>query len=253
MLSQFTKRMVLAQTRGNFLGLFWMLITPLLSLGLYSVVFGLIMGGQFRSGDDVGRFEFPLGIFTGMILINLINENMAVSPTLMTAHRNLVQKVVFPLEVLPVANAASILVKHLASALLLFLGVILIGPGASPTMLAYPIVVLPVFMIALGVSWGLSAIGVYFRDTRQLVSFFSMALFYASGVFFPKSIVPPEIYLYLRFNPLLQAIDQMREVMLWHHAPDWRIIACLYLAAFIVIACGYLAFQKLRRGFADVL
>jgi lipopolysaccharide transport system permease protein len=101
LLVRFTRRYIERQTKGSWLGLFWVLLNPLLMLGLYSVVFGVIMGSSFGVAEDPGPYDFPLGIFIGLTVLGLVTETMGQSSNLILASENLVKKVVFPIH-LPV-------------------------------------------------------------------------------------------------------------------------------------------------------
>jgi lipopolysaccharide transport system permease protein len=253
LLIRFTVRAIERQTKGSWLGILWVLVNPLLSLALYTVVFGMIMGGDFRVRADAGAFDYPLGIFIGLSVLGLITETMGSSPTTILSSQNLVKKVVFPLYLLPMANVGSIFFKTLMSALLALIGVQAVGPGLSWQALWFPVILMPILFLALGLGWLLSALGVYFRDSPQLTSFFAMALFYASAVFYPSHIIPPSIYTYLKWNPVLQAVELSRDVLLWDIPLDPQKLLFVWVVGLAGAVAGFFSFQALRSGFADVL
>ena len=249
----FTMRHIERQTKGSWLGLLWVFLNPLLMLGLFTMVFGLIMGGQFGVGDNPGAFDYPLGIFIGLTILGLITETMGQSPMLILSYQNLVQKVVFPLHILPPALVGSIFFKTLMSSLMAFAALALLSDSLSWQAFWFPLILLPMLFLALGISWLLSALGVYFRDSQQLMAFLGTALFYASAVFYPSSRIPAPLYEWLRFNPVLQAVELSRDVLLWNVPMDLEKLAYLYLVGVGLALFGYWSFQRLRAGFADVL
>lgn len=253
LLVRFTRRYVERQTKGSWLGLLWLLLNPLLMLGLYSVVFGVIMGSSFGVTDDPGPYDFPLGIFIGLTVLGLVTETMGQSSNLVLASENLVKKVVFPLHLLPVALVGSIFFKTLMSGLMALLFLFLLGDSLSAQALYFPLILLPMVMFALGLSWLLSALGVYFRDSQQLMGFLSTALFYSSAVFYPARGVPEAIYAWLKYNPVLQAVELSRDVLLWNLPLEPDKLLYLYLVGIGMSLFGFLSFQGLRNGFADVL
>ena len=107
-------------------------------------------------------------------------------------------------------------------------------------------------LLGLGTAWFFSALGVFFRDIGQMMQFLSMALMWASGVFFSASRYP-EAWPYLRYNPLLLAIDLTRDALLWHRPVNLTHLGYVY--GFSLAACyvGYAAFRKMKPAFADVL
>lgn len=253
LLISFTLRHIQRQTKGSWLGTVWLVLDPLLMLCIYTVVFGAIMGGQFGVQTNPGRFEYPLGIFIGLTLMNLVTETMTQSPGLILSYRNLVEKVVFPLHILPLAQIGSILFKTLISALMTIAGLMLFNNSLSAQAFWFPLILLPVLFLSIGVGYLLAALGVYFRDLQQMMGVFSMILFYASAVFYPSSRIPGPIYQFLKYNPVLQAVELSRDVLLWNIPMDPDKLLYLYGVGIASCIVGYWSFQRLRHGFADVL
>ncbi|MEY3000931.1 MAG: Teichoic acid translocation permease protein TagG [Verrucomicrobiota bacterium] len=253
LLLRFTSRQIQRQTKGSWLGLLWVLVNPLLLLALYTFVFGLIMGGDFKVMADPGPFDYPLGIFIGLTVMGLVTETMGQAPHIILAHQNLVKKVVFPLYLLPLATVGSIFFKALISCLLAVLFILLAGTQLSWAMLWFPLILLPVLLCAIGLAWLISALGVYFRDSQQLMAFLGTALFYGSAVFYPSNSIPAPVYDWLRYNPVLHAIELSRDVLLWNIPLDPLKLAYLYGCGVVLFLLGLLTFQGLRHGFADVL
>lgn len=255
LLLQFTLRFIQTLTRGSFLGHLWLIITPLLSLALYSVVFGMIMGGDFNRIENPGPYDYTLGIFLGLALLGLVTETMGSAPHTILSQPNLVNKVVFPVEILPVANFAVNLYRFGINSILFFIGLFLLGPPVRlEALLLYPFTaVLPLMLLALGLAWFLSALGVYFRDSTQLMGFLSIALFYSSAVFYSSHLIPEPILAVLKYNPVLQAIEISRDLFLWDLPVNWKVVLYLYLVGTSSCIIGYFTFKKLKSGFADVL
>jgi lipopolysaccharide transport system permease protein len=249
----FTLRHIERQTKGSWLGWLWIFLNPLLMLGLFSVVFGLIMGGSFGVAENPGRFDYPLGIFIGLTVMGLITESMGQSPVLVLSYGNLVQKVVFPLHILPPALVGSICFRTIMSGLMALAALVLSGTMLTWQALWFPVILLPMVFLSLGLSYLLSALGVYFRDSQHLMGFLGQVVFYASAVFYPSSRIPEPIYAWLKYNPVLQAIELSRDVLLWNIPMEIDKLAYLYIVGLIALGLGFLCFQGLRKGFADVL
>src|SRR5436309_2615897 len=109
LLWQFTLRNVEIRHKGSHLGLVWSFLSPLLMLGLYVLVFGYIFGGSYGVVPGETRLDYALGMLLGLTIFHLVAETLGVSPGLIIANPNFVKKVVFPLEILPVANVAGAL------------------------------------------------------------------------------------------------------------------------------------------------
>jgi lipopolysaccharide transport system permease protein len=252
LLWQFTVRNVELRHRGSHLGLVWSLLNPLLMLGLYVLVFGYIFGGSFGIIPHETRVDYALGIFLGLTLFHFFAEVLTLAPTLIVANPNFVKKVVFPLEVLPASSVSGAVFHLLISLGLALLSLILFGDGLPVSTLWLPVIIAPLVLLALGTSWLFSALGVFFRDIGQVMQFLSMALLWASGVFFSAQKYPAA-WEYLRFNPLLLAIDLARDAALWARPLNFSHLAYLYVCGILACLLGHLAFRRMKPAFADVL
>jgi len=252
LLWQFTLRNVEVRHKGSHLGLIWSLLNPLLMLGLYVLVFGYIFGGRFGIRPEETRVDYALGIFLGLTLFHFLAEVLSISPSIIVGNPNFVKKVVFPLEILPAANVGGALFHMLISLALVFLSMLVFGNSFTLGALWLPVIVLPLILLALGVAWFVSALGVFFRDVSQVMQFLSTALMWASAVFFTAQKYPAA-WIYLRFNPLLLAIDLTRDAVLWHRPINYHHLAYLYVAGLTACYVGHLAFRRMKPAFADVL
>lgn len=254
LLLQFTKRQVELRHKGSHLGLAWSLLSPLLMLALYVVVFGFIFGGRFKPDTlPESRIEYALVVFLGLAVHHFVAEVMATSPSLVTGNPNFVKKVVFPLEILPAANAGAAAFHFLITLALVLLGALVAGVPIQAGVLWLPVIVFPLALFALGTSLGLAALGVFWRDILQLTQFLSLALLFASAVFYPVTQIPLGIYTWLRFNPMLLAIQEARNAVFWAEPVNLTHLAYLYACGLAAYLLGAALFQKLRGTFADVL
>ena len=222
-------------------------------LGLYVLVFGYIFGGSFDVIPDETPIDYGLGIFVGLVLFHFVAEVLAVSPTTIVANSNFVKKVVFPLEILPVAHVLAAFFHLLTSMVMVLIGIAVIGPGLTWGILWIPVILLPLLLCVVGLSWVIAALAVFFRDISQLSQFLSMALMFASAVFYPASKIPFVIGQILEFNPMLVAIEIMRNAILWNHPVSLTSVYYLFVIGIISVIVGNLFFRRLRPAFADVV
>ncbi|MBA3485949.1 MAG: ABC transporter permease, partial [Lysobacter sp.] len=116
-----------------------------------------------------------------------------------------------------------------------------------------PLILAPLVLTTMGVAWIFAAFGVYLRDIGQITVVITTVALFLSPVFYPVTALPEEYRVIFLMNPLTFIIEQAREVMIWGRLPDWSGLA-LYMASSLVVAwIGFWTFQKMRRGFADVL
>ena len=251
---QFTVRTVQQRHRGSHLGLLWALLNPVLMLALYFTVFGFILGGNLGALPDETPTDFALAIFLGLILYQLVAETLVVAPSMIVNNPNMVKKVVFPLEILPLAHLGAIWFNTLISLTLLLAGAAIFGRGLTLTGLLWlPVILAPLALLSIGVGWLFSALGVFFRDFTQAMPFFTQILLYVSLVFFPVGKVPAALMLFLKWNPLLHTIQLARSAVLWELPLNLRHLAYTYAVGGAFFLIGRWAFQKLKPTFADVL
>jgi lipopolysaccharide transport system permease protein len=256
LIGQFTRRNIEMRHRGSRLGAFWALINPLSMLVLYYVLFGVIYNTKFNVLPGETGFDVLLAMFLGLSLFHAFSETLSWAPTLITTNPNFVKKVVFPLEVLPVAQIGAA-AFHLAVGLgLVLVGSVFSTAGLTWHVLWLPVLIVPLLMLSLGMAWLLAAAGVFLRDIGQLSAFAVTLLLFASAVMFPATMIAqrsPELWAVLRLNPLLQIVDLARNVVLWHQPMPFPWLAYIYAFAVIVFASGAVFFALLRRSFAEAI
>jgi lipopolysaccharide transport system permease protein len=252
LLASLTRREILGRYRGSWLGMFWTLLNPLLMLGIYTFIFGMVF--QVRWDADQGiDAQFAAILFTGIILHGILGEVLSRSPTSVVSNANFVKKVVFPLELLGWVTVVTAFFHFLLALAVLAMFLLLTGHGIPGTAVALPLVVAPLLLLALGVAWFVSSLGVYVRDTGHVTGFISVALMFLSPIFYPLTALP-EAYRDLFFlNPLTFVIVETRNVLLMGQWPGVGALTAYWVVALIVFWLGHLWFQKTRGGFADVL
>jgi lipopolysaccharide transport system permease protein len=253
LVKQFTLRSVELRHKGSRLGLVWSFLNPLLLLGLYVFIFGYIQKGKFGNIPNETRLDYALGIFVGLTVFHLFSEVLSTAPTVVMANPNFVKKVVFPLEVLPAASVGASVIHMLGSLILSLIGIALLGPGLTASVLWIPVILLPLFLLLLGIAWFFAAIGVFFRDINQIVTLLTLGLMFASAVFYSAESLPPAAWSILRFNPMLLAIELMRDVTMWHQPIKLLHLAYLTVFGLGSAIVGYGCFRKMSPAFADVL
>ena len=186
---------------------------------VYTFVFSVVFRVKWP-GSDGGSVEYGVNSFVGMIVFSLFSESLSRAPSLVLQNANLVKKVVFPLEVLPWVTLASSLFHVLVNYIVLLVFVLFIKGSLAPTVLLFPLVIVPVALLALGLSWFLSSIGVFFRDMSHTVALLVSVWMFVSPIFYPLSAVPPGMRRFLELNPLAPLIDDGRSVALLGVIPE---------------------------------
>lgn len=252
--SQMLRREVEGRYRGAWMGLAWSFIAPLFMLLIYTFVFSTIFRSRWpQSAWPESQAGFALIMFAGLSLFGLVQECLTKAHALVYSQPAYVKKVVFPLELLAWVQLGSGLV-HLAIALVLLLVGQWLTNGSLPwTIILFPAAMLPLCLGLMGLMWLLAALGVYLRDIGQATGVLVGGLLFVSPVFYPVQAVPESVRWLLWINPLSYFIELGRDLLLWGRLPDigdW-LLACI--VSLLVFGAGHFGFQRLRKGFADVL
>jgi lipopolysaccharide transport system permease protein len=250
---QMTKREIIGRYRGSVLGLFWSFFQPIFMLCIYTFVFSVVFQAKWGATHSESKTEFAIILFAGLIVFNFFAEVMNRSPEMIIQNVNYVKKVVFPLEILPFIAAGSALFHTFVSIVVLLAFNALVNHTFHLTAFLMPLILLPLVVLVLGVSWFLASLGVFLRDVGQTVGILTTALLFMSPIFFPPTALPEQLRAYLFLNPLTFIIEQSRHALIWGSAPDWSGLFCYLVGAGIFAWLGLLWFQKTRKGFADVL
>ena len=218
----------------------------------YTFVFSAIF--QARWDSTLGsEADFGLLLFAGLIVYWLFADCVGRAPSLILENVAYVKRVVFPTEILPCVVLLSSAFHAALNIIVLMVGYgVFIGVPPVSALYA-PIVLVPLVLLILGVSWFLAAVGVYVRDTKQIVPTLLMLLLFLSPIFYPTSAIPEGLRGYLELNPLAIIIEQLRAVLFFGHSPSWLLLLESTAIAWVVAWLGLVWFQKTRAGFADVL
>ena len=251
-LQQLTRAEILTRYRGSVLGLVWSIFNPLLMLAVYSVVFGFLLKARWAV-DTTSEVPFTLQLFTGIVIHAFFADCLTQSTSAISKNANFVKKIVFPLELLPVVTVAAALFNLLLSLVILLGAVLLFGTDLHLSILLIPVVIFPFIFFVLGMSFILSAVGVYIRDISQVAGLLSTVFLFLSPILYPLSILPEKIQAIAMVNPLSFIIEQLRVVTLYGGSVDWLGYFIYTLAALFFLVFGYGVFKRTRGGFADVI
>lgn len=245
-------REVAGRYRGSLLGLAWAFLNPLVMLVVYTIVFGFFFGASWR-GEGDSKVEYALGVYCGIIAFGVFAECVTRSTGLVLNNKNYVKKIVFPLEVMAWVVLVSAGVNYIIGFIFLILFSLFVMGGLGASVLWVPALMLPIFMGTLGVLWVVSALCVYLRDIKQVIGSFVTVMMFMSGIFYAIERLPQDYQFWLEFNPLATLIGQMRAALIQGHHADPGLFGLFLVGSFLMAWAGFVFFQKVRRGFADVL
>jgi lipopolysaccharide transport system permease protein len=248
-----TRREIFGRYRGSYFGILWSFLTPLITLSVYLLVFGFVFKSRFGYTAQESATDFGLALFCGLNLFNMFAEVLTRSSGLILQHPNYVKKVVFPLEIIPISATGSALF-HCLMAYVPMIALLVIFHTAVPfSALFIPVYLLPLTILALGVSWGVAALGVFIRDLQLFLTSVVTVLMFLSAVFYPLQAVPSQLRIWIYLNPLAGFLDSARKSIVWGMAPDWMAYFVFFAWAISALFLGYLVFSRSKRAFADVI
>lgn len=250
---QMTRREVAGRYKGSVMGLAWSFFNPVFMLAVYTFVFSVVFKARWGVGGDESKTQFAVVLFVGMIVSGLFSEVLNRAPSLIVGNVNYVKKVVFPLEILPIIGMGAALFHSLVSMVVLLIAFAFFNGYLHWTAILAPLLLLPMVILTLGLAWMLASLGVFLRDVGQTIGIITTVMMFLAPVFYPITALPKEFHPWIMVNPLTFIIEQMREVLIWGHLPNWLGLIAYILVSTAIAWAGYVWFQKTRKGFADVL
>jgi lipopolysaccharide transport system permease protein len=238
-----------ARYRGSALGVLWSFVNPLLLLSIYTFVFTKVMPGARGAGLE----PFSLFMFCGILPWTWFSSSLVESSNSLIAGGNLIRKVLFPAEVLPIVTVFAGLVHYclglpILAAFFLYYRV----PLLSPDLAWLPLIVVVQLVLTLGLALLVSALTVHFRDLRDLLANLLTLGFFLTPIIYPLSQAPPWARPFLNLNPFTHLAVAYQEV-LFVGGPftGWPRLVGFGVVATLILAGGYFVFDRLRDTLAE--
>lgn len=231
--------------KHSFLGVLWSFINPLLQIAVYALVFQVIL----KSNIENYAVYLCCGLIPWQYFSNVVIRGAAV----MIDNGNIIKKVYFPREILPISVVTSGAVNFLISTIIILAFVLGAGLGLTKYIILYPFVLLIQYVLLLGISFIVSSITVYFRDLEHIIGVVLMAAFYATPIVYRLSDLPANLQVIMQLNPMTHLINAYRDIFYYHQMPDMRMLLILLGISVVLTIIGYFIFKKLQKGFAEEL
>ena len=251
LIRQLVARDMKSRFRRSSLGLLWLVVSPLLLLTGYTLVFGVLL--KSRWGGAGSSVEFALVLFSGLIFYNFFSEVIGRSPSLLYDNQPFIKRMVFPLEVLNWSLLLSATINFFIGLLTWCLFYLVIHkslPGTLPWIL---VIFLPFAVFVLGCSWLLSSYSAFHPDAEHVIPILLLLTMFISPLFFPVESLPESFRAVLQFNPLSHVLEQARGVLIGGRPPEFKVVLLGTGLALLVAGLGHASFMGNRDGFADAL
>ena len=235
---------------GSSIGVFWMVVNPIVELVTYTFVFHVLMGVTFR--PQGGLTNYSLFLFCGMVAWFAVAEGLTRATTSVTEHAHLIKKVNFPASVLPAYVVLAAVFNQAVRTIILALGAILFGGGLSGHFLLVPPVMALQMVFVVGLAFFLATANVYFRDASHWVNAGLLAWMFVTPIFYPHDAYPPQFNLLLQANPLAHFVGVYHELVLNQRMPNIHQLLALPIFSIGTFVMGFSVFAHHRKRFADL-
>ena len=250
---QIVKRDIWSKYKGSYLGIVWAVLVPLLMLLVFTFVFNGIFQAKWGNKESLSKMDFSLNLFIGLSIFWFVADYISRAPTFFTSVPNYIKKVIFPLEVLPVAYLLSSLF-NLFIYFILIVAIVLFSRGSVPvSIIALPIVIVSILPMLYGAGLFLASVSVYVRDLTSIIGVLINLLMFLSPIFYPLSAINGKYRWLFELNPLSLIIEECRKIVMQGKWPDVKVLTIYVTISCISFFIGYRVFVKTREGFADVL
>ena len=216
--------------KNSFLGVIWSFINPLLQICVYAIVFPLIM----RNNIENYTVFMVCGLIPWTYFSSVINRSSFV----MIENGNIIKKVYFPREILPISLATSETITFLISTIIIIF---------------YPLLLLAQYILLIGISLIVSCITVYFRDLQHFIGVFLQLLFYGTPIVYSIETIPERFRWILNLNPMTHIIEGYRDIFYYQQMPNLNNVLIIIAVGILVTIIGYALFNKLQKRFAEEL
>ncbi|MCP4157934.1 MAG: ABC transporter permease [bacterium] len=253
-------REIKARYRGTVFGFLWSFLNPLMLLTVYSIVFGLLLPQSSGRVEDVSLkgINYTIFLATGLLPWIWFNSSILESANVLFIHGNLIKKIRFPIEVLPIMVVLTNMVNFVLGLPILVVMIVFfakMGIVLTWWVLFLPVALLVQMVFTLGLCFLISALTVHFRDLKDILAnlltlwFFGTPIIYAFGNEMVQN--SKAFKLALTLNPMTHIIEAYHYIFVFGSCPHWKRLSVTFIVGVVFFYLGYLIFDKLRDTFVE--
>lgn len=231
--------------KGAWLGVLWSYLNPLLMLVVYSVVFSQIM--------KIDIPNYTMFLFTALIPWTFFTTTISQGSFSVVANGNILKKVYFPREIIPISVVTSNAINFLISCLIMLFFIFATGLGVSWYILLFPIILFAQYILLLGITFITSSLTVYVRDLEHIITVLLMVLFYGTPIVYSMDMVPAAMKTLITLNPMTPIINSYRDILFYKQMPNMTELTLIIVISAVIFAVGLGVFKRLQRNFAEEL
>ena len=250
LLYSLTRKELKVKYRGSVLGFFWSLLNPILTMLVYSFVFSILSRGGVK--------EFAIFLICALLPFNFLQNSVNQGTGSIISNSNLVNKIYFPREILPLSIVFSNLINYFLELIALFAVLAFMGYKFYLFLYILPVLIFIQIFLVMGMTLLVSALNVFFRDLQHLITIVMMVWFFGTPIIYPLSMVPEHFQPYMKFiNPMTIYAEYYRNIFYYVKYPEGagfpsiiETITALGITMLIFFV-GYFVFKKLEPRFAE--
>ena len=237
------KKDIRGKYKGSFLGVLWSFVNPLLMTLVYAIVFPFIL----KNGPD----HYTTFIVIAILPWNWFTTVISQGTFCIVGNADIIKKVYFPREILPISSCTSGLVNYIISIPIIFIFLLFSGIGFSWNILWLPLIAITQYLLTIGIVLITSAINVYIRDAEYIINFFITMLFYATPVLYATTLFPEKYRWILYINPMTTIVNSYRDIFYYQQMPNMKLLLPVLGCSILLLFIGIAVFRKLKKGFAE--
>jgi homopolymeric O-antigen transport system permease protein len=240
-------RDVKVRYKQTVLGVLWAIIQPLFTMVIFTVVFGQIAN---ISSEGVPR---PVFYFSALLPWIYFSSTLANAGMSLVSNSGLLTKIYFPRIILPAAAALVPLVDFLIGSVLLIGFIVYYDIPIGWNLLLWPILVVPLALLAFGLGAFLAALNVKYRDVKYAIPFVIQVLLFMTPIIYPSSVFPERFRWLLALNPLSGLIEAFRYALVPTYAVHWDVLGVSLAVTAALLVFGVVYFKRTEQAFADII
>jgi len=249
LLFSLTKKELKVKYRGSVLGFFWSLLNPILTMLVYTFVFSIVLRG--------GIEQFAVFLICAMLPFNFLSNSVNYGAGCIISNGNLVNKIYFPREIIPLSIVLSNLINFFFELAALFIVLGVMGYRFYMYLYLLPVLIFIQFFLVVGMTFLVSALNVFFRDLQHLITIIMMVWFFGTPIIYPLSMVPEKYRIFLKINPMTIYADYYRNIFYYvkyqENAgfPSTLDTLMALGITILIFFIGYFVFKRLEPRFAE--
>ena len=253
LIKYFVHRQLTRSYQKSYLGFLWAFLGPLLMVALLTLVFSEIIGIRFREVAGDSTLNFGLYLYCGLLPFLAYAEALSKGVNSIRSSSGLIEKVIFPLEILPfTATVTSLIDKFFGLGALMFV-LVLLEQQLYWTVLLLPLVVVPQLLFILGLSYFMAVAGTYLPDIGEMLRAVVRATFFITPIIWPAERIPENLQFLVDYNPLAYLVEAYRDLILSGELPGLMATIYFSLFALALFIGGFALFIKVKPRFTDLL